>query len=159
MINQPENNIKLNDLDLVAIETAKVRLSGLEAEIGIANKTLGVINKDISKAVKEREYQEDLLITTSNQVTEKEKVFEGIEASIVQGEESLSMLRKEEVEIRKRITKDEEGIKERNDVLIQKEANFDLRFKELKEKEVTLYESEIAHKSKVDKLKEVLKEV
>lgn len=60
MIEQTSSNTSLTFEQMAQIEETKKRLSNLENEIIIANKNLSVINKDVVKATKEREYQEDL---------------------------------------------------------------------------------------------------
>jgi len=91
MITTPEPVIVLNEEQSKREETAKMRLSNLESEVGIATKNLGVLNKDIEKAIKEKKYQEELLEVLSPKVVQKERELEKLQSSLDQVERSLSV--------------------------------------------------------------------
>lgn len=112
MTESPAANISLTFEQLAQIETTKSTLSNLENEIKIANKDLGILNKDLIKATKEREYQEELTDKLSEQILEKKNELSGLNASISQVQESIAIFHKQETESRKRLIEDETKLKE-----------------------------------------------
>lgn len=96
MIDSPNSNISLTFEELAQIETTKSILSNLENEITIANKNLNIIAKEVLKATKERDYQEELILTLSEQVSDKQAETLRLDNSISQMKSSLEESRERE---------------------------------------------------------------
>lgn len=113
MLNAPEPNVKIDGELMTPIEEAQLRLSTLEGEITIASKNLVIINKDIVKAVKSREYQEELIAKNTIVITDQNKIIENLRTSIIQMEDSIDKSGKEIVENNKKNEKISQELDER----------------------------------------------
>lgn len=81
MISDTSKNVALTFEQLEQIETAKGILKNLEAETIIANRNLSVLQKEVIKATKEREYQEELIAKFSKEAEEKRTELAGVQES------------------------------------------------------------------------------
>ena len=101
MIEQPNANVALTFEQLQQIDTVQNRLKNIENEITIATKNLNVVNKDVVKATKEREYQESLIANLTETSTAKQKAHDDISAQIVSANTTLAKTQQDTTEMNK----------------------------------------------------------
>lgn len=159
MLTQPENNITLSSEQSQAIEEVKNRLANIESEVSIATKNLRVIKADSEKAIKDKAYQEELLVSVSAQVVEKQSILDNLNSSINEASTKLSNLQSEintKVELQAKMNKElkerEEKIEYQEKVLFTKGNLLDSYREELEQKNNDF-------NLKVTKLEEVLKQL
>ncbi len=156
MNDQPTDNVKLNFDQLQAIDTAQKRLAVIESEIAIANKTLKGTKLESDRAIKERAYQEELLVEATKQVDSKQAIATKLDEDILEKTSALNTLN---VEINdKKASQEAREMRIKNDEASVATASNNLLAKErvLAEK-VRVYEAGAEEfNSKVAKLKEVI---
>lgn len=156
MITQPENNIKLEDSQIKAIEEVKTRLINLESEISIVTKNLKATKTENDRLVKDNIYQNELLSITESKLSPLQAEIVDLESKITSKKEEISKIDAEFD------TKSKE-INDREDKVIEKEKEIAIKEQNIKDESSVLEiaKTEIENKivgfnSKVAKLKEVL---
>jgi chromosome segregation ATPase len=156
MIDNSNENVKLTFEQMQQIDTVQKRLSNIENEVIIAQKNLNVVNKDVLKATREREYQEELISKLNIEIELKTQEKIKLETAVNEMQSYL-----EEATLKDKELKSEHKTKEIE--LVQKEHELSEKDKTLcaKEEKLTRQESQFSEEknifaSKVDKLKEVL---
>ena len=159
MINSPTKNIEFTYEQLAAIDEAKNRLSRLESEITASSKNLRVINLEVVKATKERNYQDELAARTVAEVKKASQELEKLQAE-------NSILKKESDKVSKTIKVDSEKHLAKGKALTEREEKITVRESELKVAEAdvraktdALEKSANLHQQKVDVLAKALQEV
>lgn len=125
--NSSDKNIALTYEQLGQIEEATTRLRNIENEIVIASRNLGIENKEVVKATKERMYQEELLAELTPRVADTKKELSDLQEIIAESKDSLNNLRKESENIYK-------DISDKNIGLDQRKTNIEILEKEYEEK-------------------------
>lgn len=118
MLNAPNKNVELTFDQLQQLDVFQKRLTVLESNISAMTRDLNIVNKEVIKATKEREYQESLLADVSAKISTKQQEFNSLEASVLQVKESISLFQKEETEMRKTLTKKELELSERHESML-----------------------------------------
>lgn len=158
MLNQPENNIKLTDAQLQAIEEVKNRLSNMESEVTIATKNLKVIKQDTEKAIKERAYEEERLDSIVKQIKPLEDKKVELESAIIEKLTELGKINSDIQESTVKHQEKEKELKEREELVLKNEKYLSERKEILDNKDIELNELVKEFNSKVSKLKEVISE-
>lgn len=94
-------NVTLTLEQMQQIEEATTRLRNIESEIVIANRNLGIENKEVVKATKERMYQEELLAGLLPKVEDAKKNLSDINSSIADGIATLDTIKRDKDAIEK----------------------------------------------------------
>lgn len=133
MVESPNANVALTFEQLQQIEVTKGILRNLEAETAIATKNLSILQKEVVKATKEREYQEELCTSLSVEMGKKEVEKSSLESSMLQIANALEISKTERTRIEKEILDQEEDIRTR-----------ELSLKEREDKHSSLHEELLA---------------
>jgi len=96
MIETPNSNISLTFEQMAQIDTVKKTLANIENEITIAQKNLSILNKEVVKATKEREYQEELLVKLNAEIPIKQSEKEKLEKDVSEMTEHLAKIKEAE---------------------------------------------------------------
>lgn len=151
-------NIKLTPEQTQAIETSQQRLTIIQIEIANTTKALNALKNDSSIALKDANYQKEILANINIQIAQANETLDALKKSIVKNQSIESDLR-EEIETNTKIqTEKEMSLKDR-EVTIEKKEN------DIKNKELALNQLVANHakeyfnfSTKVVNLKEVLKD-
>lgn len=156
MLSQPENNIKLDDAQTLAIEEVKLRLANLESEISIAQKNQKNLKIENEKLVKDNIYQNELLSATEAKLIP-------LQAQITDLDDKISTKKDELTQITAEIEVKSKELEPRESAVIEKEKELNLKAESIKNDSIALdiAKTEIENKvsdfnTKVAKLKEVL---
>lgn len=152
MIDEPTKNPELSFDQLQAIDVVQKRLSNLEAEIAIAAKNLSIEKKEVVKATKEREYQEELLAKLNAQVPALQAEKDKIEAAVKAGEERLAKIIQEDRVLKAEQTATAIQQTERENALRESEAKLAQQQDALRQENADLK----AEKAKLAEFKEAL---
>lgn len=121
MINSSDKNPELTFDQLQAMDVVQKRLSNLETEISIAQKNLLIEKKEVVKATKEREYQEELLGKLNAEIPLLEEKKEKLEIAIKEMEDYLTRASDEDRMFKTEQTKIESEHVERENSIREKE--------------------------------------
>lgn len=146
MIKNPEeNNPKLTPEQLQSIDVVNQRLFVIQTETTIAVKTLNSIKGESAIALKDRQYQEELLLGVTSQILEAQAKLNTLNESNSKASEILSATTQEigkksdilaamESEFKKR----EDNISSKEADLIVREASVEMREEDIKKSEELL---------------------
>lgn len=123
MIESPTPNVELTFEQLQQIETSKGILRNIEAETAIANKNLSVLQKEVIKATKEREYQEELLAGLQERAAEKDADLASVSEKVAEAAVSLAKVVKESEKLDKDAEKTRTELATREDVVLKAEKD------------------------------------
>lgn len=132
MIEQPNANVALTFEQLQQIDTVQTRLKNLESEIAIATKNLNVVNKDVVKATKEREYQEELKANLDKGIADKQVAHESLKQSLAEMNDALTESREEIITNAKKHSEKELELENRENDVKKAEADIMQKLGELK---------------------------
>ena len=132
MIEQPNANVALTFEQLQQIDTAQNRLKNLESEIAIANRNLGIVNKDVVKATKEREYQEELKANVEKSFADKQAEHETLKQSLAEMNDALTESREEIITNAKKHSDKTLELENREKAVVQSETEVAKKLAELK---------------------------
>jgi len=137
MINSSDKNVELTFEQLEQLDVFSKRLSALENNITITSKNLNVLMKEVIKATREKEYQEELLSTTTVAIERKKAELASLENSVRLKEEEIA-----------RFTSDEQA---RKQTLEQKETDIAERIIKLEETENQIREQQESVRAETEK--------
>ena len=123
MIETSTGNVRLTMENLQQLAEVEGRLSNLQNEISLATKNLSVINKDVIKAVKEREYQQELITKFTDIATQKGIELESLKNSVAELSKQSENLNQEAILIKETHSKKEINLEERENTLKFKEED------------------------------------
>lgn len=123
-----EENVKLSEEENFKLTEAQRRLHVIQNEISLANKNLQLTSRDSEKAYKEKLYQEELLKNIQDQV---------------------EALKREKEEISIRLDADVATLNELLKKIKEGESVYNIKNKQLNEREEKLNKDEEAHKKNV----------
>ena len=135
MITEPSKNVELTFEQLQQIDTVQTRLKNLESEIAIATRNLGIVNKDVVKATKEREYQESLIAGLEKSLADKQASHESLKQQLSDTANTLSKHQDEIVSINKKHTDKASELDARETVISKSEEEIATRLNALKVEE------------------------
>jgi len=154
MINTPEPNIKFTDEQAETLNAYNTRISQAQTDISIADSRLGVLNKEIIKATKEREYQEEQLGTLGTLVADKRVELSKLEASIAEQQKQAEIDKVVYSERLAELERKEADLSIRADAVATAENGLAVRGDELKEEEAR----QIEERAKLIHIKEAFKD-
>ena len=156
MLSQPENNIKLDDAQTLAIEEVKLRLANLESEISIAQKNQKNLKIENEKLVKDNIYQNELLSATEAKLSPLQVQITDLESKLTVKNNELARITAE-IELKsKELEPRESAVLEKEKELIAKEENIKNDSISLDIAKTELENKVADFNTKVAKLKEVL---
>lgn len=156
MIDTPTTNPTLTFDQLQAIDTTKKILSNLESEITNAQKILRGTKMECDRAVKEKEYQEELVSDLSSQTQTLSDNLNAVKKEITETTEFLNKLRAEIKISKERQDSKEIELQDRENKLISKESDLNKKEQTVNEDLEIFSKNEKDFYSKVAKLKEVI---
>lgn len=159
MIQTTSPNAKMTLENLQSLAEYEGRLSVLNGEIAVAQKGLNVVRKEIDKAIKEKDYQDQLLDGLTSEAQAKKAEVTKLDSEIEQKDKELGIL----IEKVKEITLGHESktaeLKNREEVILNTEREHVTLKEVLQNRKDKLETSEKEHAIKVNLLKEVLTKI
>jgi chromosome segregation ATPase len=113
MITDTAKNVALSLEQLQQIETAKATLRNVETETLAAQKAYAVLQKDILKATKEKEYQEGLAEEADKNAREKVEELNAASTALTEARKELAALKEDENGIRASLSEREQELNAR----------------------------------------------
>lgn len=156
MLVTPEKSISLNDMQSAQVEEAKNRLLILEGEITIATNNLKVIKADTVKSIKEKTYQEDLLVDLTSKVEQKLKDLGDIQSQNNEINEEFEKYKEEISSSRLFFEKRDKDTKERENNLNLREIEHNKQVEELNRKSNELLSTQTSVVSAKDILQKAI---
>ncbi len=155
MLNNNETTTVFNPEQTTQINEYIVRLSNIESEISIAQKNLKAIKSESERAIKDKQYQEELHGEVVNKVTSMRVQANELETKIEESIEILNKLREEvkfeSIDHESKTTE----LKNRELVISKKETELCNKEIALNNAIKILNEEKAVHAEKVTKLKEL----
>ncbi len=154
MITSPTNTIKLTDQQSEAIKEAKRRLDVLQSETTAQAIVYGATFKDVQRAIKEREYQEQLILKKTEEVKLLTTQVEGLTTSKVQMELELDRIRQEVIENNEKMAKSRLEISEKQAILNENTKKHEETMSVLRQEKTKLEEE----RNRIEVTKEAFKQ-
>ncbi len=117
----PDKNMELTFEQLEQLDAFNIRLSKLEHNIRTSSKELNILSKEVIKATREREYQEELHTELLEKIKIKQAEFSSLEKSVLQMETSIANTRKEEGSIKESLAKEKAELDDRDQNIVSAE--------------------------------------
>lgn len=156
MYTPEENNVKLTDEQLKAIEMVQHRLTVLQNEVTSATKVLNSIKNDSVVAVRDLAYQNDLLATVTAQVKEAKDKLNVLNETNANLTESNSKLGIEIASKNAELSTKEAGLADKENTILEKENGLSNKKAWLDKSVREFTEEKEEFNAKVAKLKEVI---
>lgn len=152
---QPNNPV-LTPEQTQAIEYSKGILLNLEGEISIAQKALKQLKSESERAIKDKDYQEEMLIDITKKVNTASVQLEELTAQINENIEQLNLLREESKNLSVSHEEKSTELANREFVVSKKETELCNKEIDLNKEIEILNTDKVNHAEKVTKLKEVI---
>jgi chromosome segregation ATPase len=159
MLSTPESNVVFTDDQKKQLEVFETRLSNTQSEVRVAAKALSAINNDTVVAIKEREYQDDLLASITAQIDVARKTFDEVNEQIPVARETLSSLQRDIAEKDGAMNVKQMELKDREDAVTKREKDVSTKIEMLRNQKDYLDNAKYDFEIKVSKLRGVIEEL